>query len=298
MSSAADYDPTYDPTNQAFGDVGGRGSYDSGSGGGGGGGGGLNLGKLAKMLIPGLVGGASGVNQAQNNTAALAEQKRVQALVDAWAAKYAAYQGTVKDALGGSSLFGPKVTRTTSSGTSTMTPTYTPQTQDVIDKILKTYRDRLTPGVDPLGQGYETTAVKNVSDSFRQAKEDEANSLAARGIPPGSALLNSPARLAEASTIANTRAKLPLLRRQLNTEDLGGAQKASEMERGSAGTMTSDSTTTGPPDWAAILGYYGMQAPKEPPIVGRPALGSPLATGLGSGFDIYALLQKLYGTNA
>lgn len=256
-------------------------------------------------LTLGLIAGGAGAifgghNQAKQNQQATAENQRVQKLIDQWLSDYKGYQGDVKGMLGGSPLlFGPRTTTSsgTSSSTSESTPTITPEYSPLAGMVRKQYEGRLTRG-SSLPPGYEATQTRAINDSFAPAESTVRNLAARRNMSGDAALIGSPVERDRASKVSDLRAGLPLMERQMQTEDLTGASNlVSQFGRGerTSSSGRTSSSTTAPPDIGSILAYLGLLAPPQPPIVGAPSKPSALGAGITSGLDIGSLLFLLSG---
>jgi len=148
---------------------------------------------------------------------------------------------------GGSSIVGGALANKAKQGsTSTTTPTYDPQSQALRDLVYKQISDRLTgPGADL--SGYTTSGLQDINKAYDASATATNNNLAARGLSrsPVAAAVDANRNLARAADIGRFTSSIPLLQRQLQTEDLGLAQNVFNSGRGSTGTGAATTTEGG-----------------------------------------------------
>lgn len=178
--------------------------------------------------------------------------------------------------MGGASLLGGlinkpnRTTTSTTGGTSTTTPTIAPQYKSLNDLVLSRIQGRLAGGGLP--GGYESLGLGNINHASNIAQMAARNRLAGAGLAssPVAGVVQGNAELNRGSQIAQFQNSLPLLQRQLQTEDLGLAGNLLNLGRGSTTTSTGTSTgsETQPGSWgsgfeniAQMLGFlYGQGA--------------------------------------
>jgi len=243
-----------------------------------------------------ISGGVSAYGAHKKNKQAGSEQQRVQQLVDQWLKQYQGYQGGLQSDFGAGgqyhdTLFGPRTTTQDSTSSSETTPTITPQMSPLVGMATKAFEGRLKRG-SSLPPGYEEAQARTINDSFAGLEQSDKDIFARQG--KAYTDVGSPVAYARASKLADLHAGLPLAERQMETEDLTGASKLAEtFGKGSKTSSRSHASVTSPADIGAILQYFNMLAPPQPPIVGAAPYTSPLSAGLSSGLDAASLIQLL-----
>ena len=206
--------------------------------------------------------------------------------------RYGGYQNMLKGFFGeggqgAAGLFGPQTTTSTSTGTSNTNesfknnPFVTGEYAPLAGMLRKAYSDRLTRG-SSLPLGYAESQARGINASYAGPRAAEANALARRGVS-SSATFGSPTDAARQGAILDLQAKLPLLSRDLQNQDLAAAQALTaqfgvgqEGTRQSRTNTSSQGTQISPANMAAILQYFGMLAPPSPTIIGQPQQGNLL----------------------
>lgn len=170
--------------------------------------------------------------------------------------------------LGG--LFGHK-----SNQTQTTTPTMDPAFQGLQGQILGLIQNRLSN--NSLPAGYEGQGIRGINSTFDAIKASQNNNLTARGLgtSPVAAAGQNAIDTARGSQVAQFEENLPLLQRELQTQDLGMAGNLLSLGRGA--TTTGNATTGGGigggfTDLGSMLGY----------LYGRGAFGARPTAGVGA----------------
>ena len=232
------------------------------------------------------LGGLSLASGYLNNRAQSNQQTDRADLYNNWLQNY---QGNAQDFLGqaqagGWNPFGPSTTTSqnqnygTSQGTSTTNfnnkPVITGQYQG-IDQLMRGIMQGRLGGGTGLPEGYESSAARGINESYAGA-DAAARNLAARHGLSGeqSYAVASPANRARAGDLADMRASLPLLARELQNQDIGiasGLQSAfGTGQRGSSTTNTMGSTSN-----------YGSGSVERPFNVGDLSALTQLMSGPG-----------------
>lgn len=257
------------------------------------------------MGLPAIIGGgvgalASALGQRSQNKQQERQYEDTQRQVQDYERRYREYQDMLRGALGGNAaIFGPQTT--TSTGTSTMSgstmPVITPEFQKLSGQMRGLVEGRLARGTS-LPPGYRQMLEREIVDAYRPQEAALRNVAAQRGVSPDVLMVGSPLERARAAQMGDVAAKLPLLQRQLQTEDIGlGQALTAAFGRGekTRSTSSSQSSQTGPANAAAMMQYYSMLAPPSPTILQRPQTQSPwlagLQGGLQTGLTAYQLQQ-------
>lgn len=174
------------------------------------------------------------------------------------------WQDTIRQFMAGNpDMFGPQTTTTTTNEDTT--PTITAQMSPLVGMLTNRYQSRLQHG-SALPEGYEATQLEGINRAYEPAQSQERNEAARRGISASTFTLGSPTERARAGDIARAAVERPLLERQMENEDMAGAQGlAAQFGLGQhrAGT----SRTTSPANIGAILSIYNMLRPQEPTVL-------------------------------
>lgn len=153
-------------------------------------------------------------------------------------------------ALGGASflggLFGNRKQTSTSRSTSTTTPTLDPQFSPLQQMLLSSVQSRLA-NPSSLPASYETQGIADINRNFDLVAQARDNSLAARGLSasPVAGAADAKAGVARAGEIGRFQAQIPLLNREMQTQDLGIASLLLNQGRGSTTSTTSTGTQPG-----------------------------------------------------
>ena len=163
-------------------------------------------------------------------------------------------------------------------GKSATTPTMDPAYSPLQQQLLQMVRQRLQTSPD-LG-GYTAAGQGNINRSFDAVKQAQSNDLTARGLGTSPVAgnvdaLRENARAGQSAQFLNT---IPLLRRQMQAEDLGLGQNLLGLGRGtSTTTSTGGGLGGGAESLAQYMGYLmGKGAFKKPgamptgPYAGNP----------------------------
>lgn len=136
-----------------------------------------------------------------------------------------------------------KKTTTTGSSTSSVSPTMAPEYQGLQGQILQMMTQRL--GSDPNLTGYTGQGVNQINNGFNLAGQTQENDLTRRGLAtsPIAANVDATRNSARVGAISDFRNSIPLISRQLQTQDLGLATNLLGFGRGTTGTGTSTSET-------------------------------------------------------
>lgn len=195
---------------------------------------------------------------------------------------------------GGASVAGGALanrSNATSSTTPTMDPKYGGLQQSILDMITK----RLSSGPADLS-GYTASGIGTANKTYGLVKQAQTNDLTSRGLAtsPIAGVVDANRENARAGDITRFQNSIPLLQRDLQTQDLGMAN--SILSQGRGVTTTQAGTGGGGPagafeNLAAYLGYlqgkgvFGRPG-ATPPLVGRdtvPNVGFLPVGGTGFG---------------
>lgn len=243
-----------DPTRFQYDDS--TGTYRAVSGGQGGGGGGLPFKSIfgktggvgGKMSWLDLASAGANAYSSYANSKAQKEAAQKQAdLYNDWMKQYQQMGSDLygQAQAGGWNPFGPKVS--TSSGTTSSSgggsfnnrPVITAQYQP-LDELMRGIMTGRLSGGSSLPAGYASTAARGINESFEGADAAARNMAARRGLSGEQTYaVASPANRARAGALADMRANLPLLERQMQNEDIGITQGLqSAFGTGQAGTSS------------------------------------------------------------
>lgn len=164
--------------------------------------------------------------------------------------------------------------KSTQTQTSTSTPTYDPQSQGIRDLIAGIIGKRLSD--NSLPSGYETTGIQGINQTHDAIASRLNADLTARGLgtSPVAGVVNTRATLARAGDIGGFRTRLPLIQRDLQTQDLGLAGEFANTGRGTTSTGTGSTSSGGGAggafsNLAEMLGYltgkgaFGRKSPMQ-----------------------------------
>jgi hypothetical protein len=166
-----------------------------------------------------------------------------------------------------SKLNKPAATTSTQSGTSTTTPTLSPEAMKQLQDMLNQSKIRMNRG-SYLPEGFSTNAVEGINNSFSGAKTSLNADLTARGLGTSPAATSSlqgleQARGAQIGDLLST--KIPMLERQFQQEDQNNMLNLLNMFKGSTTTTTGSGTGTSTPasnpsdGLGTLLGQMYMQ---------------------------------------
>lgn len=169
----------------------------------------------------------------------------------------------------GQNLFGPQVTTGSQTGTQsfseTETPEILPQYQPLDELQTKLLERRLTSPTG-LPAGYTETGIQAINESAAPGLQDIENLARKRGLSADVLKIGSPVERDRLGRIAEFRAQTPLTARELQTEDIGLAEKLlqARMARKRKGysTSASQSTMTAPPAYSSIFDLLLTPGPK------------------------------------
>jgi len=192
------------------------------------------------------------------------------------------YMKTGQNLMGGAmgsgwNPYGPKVS--TSQGTSSsqggssfsnrpfITTEYAP-----LDELMRGIMTGRLSGGSSLPAGYASSAARAINESYEGADTAARNLAASRGLSGEQTYaVASPAARARAGALADMRAQLPLLERQMQNEDIGitqGLQSAfGRGEKGTTstwGTTNQSGTQTSPFTAADLSALMSILAPPSP----------------------------------
>ncbi len=215
-----------------------------------------------------------GGKQARND--ANKRYRNAQQQVKGYQDEYRNYQQMLQGSLGQNpNLFGPQTTTTTSSQEQAINQLVSPEMSaeysPMAGMLRQAYEGRLKRGT-ALPPGYAERQVANISAVYAPEEQAVRNMAARQGVSADTLMLGSPTSRARAGQIADFQANLPLMERQMQNEDLAGAQGLAaqfglgQRTKGRT-TGTGTSTTTGGPDIRAILAYYNLLAPPAPTVL-------------------------------
>lgn len=166
--------------------------------------------------------------------------------------------------LGGLSFLGGLLPRKTQqTQTQTSSPTYDSTASPVRSLVQQQILSRLQGDQNPaLTAGYTGSSLNNINDAYNAAKQNVMNTLTARGLGRSPVVGSAAATLdsGRAGAAGNFLNSLPLLQRQLQTEDLGLGQNFFLTGQGTTGTGAGTSSGGGGlaggfTNLAGMLGY-------------------------------------------
>jgi hypothetical protein len=171
---------------------------------------------------------------------------------------------------------------------SSTTPTAAPEYQTLQSMLVNRIQDRLQ-NPSSLPSGYETGQIKGINNTYDLIGQSQANNLTARGLgtSPVAGAVDARRDQSRAGQIATMQASLPLLERQLQTQDLGLAQN---ILSGGTGQTTTGQTSSGGGLSGGITSLTDMLAF----LYGKGAFGKS-TTGVSSGLDTSSVGSVPYG---
>lgn len=243
-------------------------------------------------FLPVIAGGASLLSGLFGQKAKSDQAKEQATLYNNWLKQYQqAQQGLLSGAMGaGWNPYGPKTSTSSSTSQGGSSFSSMPQISKEyapLDALMRGIMTGRLSGGSSLPQGYASTAARGINESFEGADAAARNLAARRGLSGEQTYaVASPANRARAGALADMRAQLPLLERQMQNEDIGitqGLQSAfGRGERGSSSQWGSQQGTQTSPFTAGDLSaLMGVMAPPSP-MQGSKTGTSTLATGLDS----------------
>lgn len=152
--------------------------------------------------------------------------------------------------------------------TPTLDPKYAGVQQTVLDLITKRLTD--TPADMT---GYTANGISDINRTFALSKQASDNNLSARGLStsPVAATVDSTRGMAQAGAIARFKNSIPLLQRDLQTQDLSGANSILAQGRGITTTGSYGGGAAGAfENLAAYIGY----------LQGKGMFGAPGGNGI------------------
>ena len=129
-----------------------------------------------------------------------------------------------------------------SSGVTGTTPTLSPETQDFMNKLMTKYNAQAAPSLT----GYEAQQTNNINTGANAQSQAVNNILAARGLSTSPAAATAEAGLQQnrLNQITNMQQGLPLLKNQLDLQNLAGASAFfSAIPKGSITTTNNQQTS-------------------------------------------------------
>lgn len=156
--------------------------------------------------------------------------------------------------------------------TQTTTPTLDPAYNPLQTRLLQMVQQRLGASQDM--SGYQAGGQQNINRTFDTIGQSQANNLSARGLStsPVAGAVDATRENARAGQTASFLNTIPLLQRQMQSEDLGLASSILGQGRGSTMTSTGQSgggLAGGVENLAQMLGYYTANGAfgRRPPIM-------------------------------
>jgi hypothetical protein len=140
--------------------------------------------------------------------------------------------------------------------TQTTAPTLDPAYGPLQQRVLQLAQQRLAGSSLPAG--YETGGIKSINSAYDLVHQNLANSLTGRGLAtsPVAGAAETAFSGARAGDVGTFRANLPLVERQLQTEDLGLATNLLGQGRGATTTTTAGGGLAGGfENLSGLLGY-------------------------------------------
>jgi len=264
-------------------------------------------------ILPAIAGGASLFSNIFGNKAKQNQSNESAKLYNDWLKQYMGTgQNLMQGAMGqGWNPFGPQTS--TSSGTSSSTgggsqsysnmPVITGQYQG-IDELMRGIMTGRLQNPSSLPAGYASTAARGINESYAGADAAARNMAARRGLSPEqSYAVATPANSARAGALADMRAQLPLLERQMQNEDIGIAQGLqSAFGRGEKGQSQSSTWNQGQTsgsqtnpfsasDLSALMKIMVPPSPQQGTQTGTSGVATGLDS-LGALFGFLASQQK------
>jgi len=168
--------------------------------------------------------------------------------------------------------------------TTTSTPTVSPEYSPLQAALLKSVMARLSAPYS-LPTGYEAGQIKNINQTYGAAGQNLANRLTARGMGSSPVAANAFTNMAmgRAGQISTMQAGLPLLERQLQTDDLSMAGNLLRTGTGQSmttpGNMTGGAFTSAADMLAYLYGKGAFSSGKKK--TGASGIQGPINVGLG-----------------
>lgn len=272
---------------------------------------------MGAFLLPAISGAASLVSGLFGNKAKNDQAQEQAKLYNNWLKNY---QGTAQGLYGqaqqaGWNPFGPQVSTSSSTGTTSSSsrgggtfsnkPQITQEYQP-LDELMRGIMTGRLSGGSSLPQGYASSAARGINESFAGADAAARNLAARRGLSGEQTYaVASPAASARAGQLADMRAQLPLLERQMQNEDISMTQGLqSAFGRGESGQSTNwnqgtsqsqnqgtSSNPFGASDLAALMGVLAPPSPMQGSKTGT----SGIATGMDSLAGLLGFLSSQQG---
>lgn len=269
------------------------------------------------FLVPAIAGGASFLSSILGSNAQNKAAKQNADLYNNWLKQY---MGTGQNLYGqaqaaGWNPFGPQTSTSMgqTSGTSATQGGRTYSNRPIIteeyaplDALMRQIMTgRLTSGTG-LPQGYAESQARAINESYAGADAAARNAAARRGLSAEQTYATaSPSNVARAGALADMRAQLPLLARQLQNEDVamtqglqsafGRGEKGQERswQTGQKTETTSGSRTDpfGASDLAALMGILAPPQPFQSGATGISTVGAGIDS-LGALLGFLASQQK------
>lgn len=278
---------------------------------------------MGAFILPAIAGGASLISGLFGNKAKNDQAKEQADLYNNWLKQYQQTgQGLYNQAQqAGWNPFGPQVSTSSNTGTTTGStssrgggtysnrPQITQEYQPLDELMRGIMTGRLTGG-SSLPQGYASSAARGINESFAGADAAARNLAARRGLSGEQTYaVASPAASARAGQLADMRAQLPLLERQMQNEDISMTQGLqSAFGRGETGQNTNWQTGTsqsqsqnqgtssnpfGASDLSALMSVLAPPSPQQGSKTGT----SGIATGMDSLAGLLGFLSSQQGMN-
>jgi hypothetical protein len=264
---------------------------------------------MGAFLLPAIAGGASLLSGLFGNKAKNDQAKEQADLYNNWLKNY---QGTAQGLMGNATAqgwnpYGPQTSTSQSTSSSTgggsfnNRPVITGQYQP-LDELMRGIMTGRLSGGSSLPAGYASTAARGINESFEGADAAARNLAARRGLSGEQTYaVASPANRARAGALADMRASLPLLERQMQNEDIGITQGLqSAFGTGQAGTSSQFSSgsqsgsQTNPfsaSDLSALMSVLAPPSPQQGSKTGT----SGVATGMDSIGALLGFLSSQQG---
>lgn len=272
---------------------------------------------LPALALPLISGAASLVSGLFGNKAKNDQAKEQADLYNNWLKQYQQTgQGLYGQAqAAGWNPFGPQVSTSSSTGTTSSSsrgggtfsnkPQITAEYQP-LDELMRGIMTGRLAGGSSLPQGYASSAARGINESYEGADAAARNLAARRGLSgEQSYAVASPANRARAGALADMRANLPLLERQLQNEDIGMTQGLqSAFGRGESGQSTNwqsgtsqsqnQGTSSNPFGASDLSALMSVLAPPSP-MQGSKTGTSGIATGMDSLAGLLGFLSSQQG---
>jgi len=278
---------------------------------------------MGAFLLPAIAGGASLLSGLFGNKAKNDQAKEQANLYNNWLKNY---QGTAQGLYGqaqqaGWNPFGPQVSTSSSTGSTTGStssrgggtfsnrPDITAEYQP-LDELMRGIMTGRLAGGSSLPAGYASSAARGINESYEGADAAARNLAARRGLSgEQSYAVASPANRARAGALADMRANLPLLERQMQNEDIGitqglqsafGKGESGQSTNWQTGTSQSQSqnqgTSSNPFGASDLSALMSVLAPPSP-MQGSKTGTSGIATGMDSLAGLLGFLSSQQGVS-